>query len=123
MNTETLFDRIGGEYAINAAVDSFYEKVLSDDLLYPFFEGICMDTQMSSMKSFLTVAFGHGSSETIKNMREVHAPLVEKGLNDTHFDAILGHMTETLQELSIAENLIAEVQDVVESYRDEVLNR
>ena len=123
MSSETLYDRIGGEFAINAAVDSFYAKELSDQLLLPFFEGICMDVQMGKMKTFLTVAFDHGSEGTIANMRNAHAPLVERGLSDIHFDAILRHMAETLRELSVPDNLIAEVAGIVESYRDEVLNR
>ena len=36
--TEPLFERIGGHAAVNAAVDLFYEKVLSDIRINHFFE-------------------------------------------------------------------------------------
>ena len=38
--SDTLFDRLGGEAAVNAAVDIFYRKVLADDRINQFFEGI-----------------------------------------------------------------------------------
>ena len=46
--SESLFDRIGGEAAVNAAVDIFYRKVLADDRINQFFEGVDMDKQQAS---------------------------------------------------------------------------
>ena len=40
----SLFERLGGEAAIDAAVDVFYEKVLADPSLAPFFDGVDMDS-------------------------------------------------------------------------------
>jgi len=37
--TKSLYERIGGEDAVNAAVDVFYRKVLADDRINKFFEG------------------------------------------------------------------------------------
>ena len=41
----TLFDQIGGEAAVDAAVDLFYKKVLADDRIKHFFEGVDMEKQ------------------------------------------------------------------------------
>lgn len=38
----TLYDKLGGPEALEAAVDLFYEKVLDDDRLKHFFEGTNM---------------------------------------------------------------------------------
>ena len=38
----TLYDKLGGPEALEAAVDLFYEKVLADERLAPFFEGTNM---------------------------------------------------------------------------------
>ena len=119
----SLYDRIGGDYTINAVVDSFYEKVLSDNFLKPFFEGICMNAQMSKMKIFLTVAFGGGSEGTIQHMRNAHAHLVEQGLNDDHIDHMINHMRAALEGIKVENGLVTEAIDVVDSYRDEVLGR
>ena len=39
----TLFERLGGQGAIDAFVPLFYEKVLADDRINQFFQGIDMD--------------------------------------------------------------------------------
>jgi len=89
---KSLFERIGGRGAVNAAVDIFYEKVIADPKLKPFFKGVDMNRQRSKQKAFLTYAFGGAPNYSGKNMREAHRSLVEKGLNVTHFDTVIGHL-------------------------------
>ena len=50
--SDSLFDRIGGDAAVNAAVDIFYRKVLADDRISEFFEGVDMDKQAAKQKAF-----------------------------------------------------------------------
>ena len=121
--TDSLFNKLGGEPAIDAAVDIFYRKVLSDDSISHFFDDTDMDGQRAKQRSFLTMVFGGPNEYTGKDMREAHAPLVEKGLNDSHFDAVAGHLRETLDELGVAADLAAEVMAVAASTREDVLNR
>ena len=121
--TDSLFNKLGGEPAIDAAVDIFYRKVLSDDSISHFFDDTDMDGQRAKQRSFLTMVFGGPNEYTGKDMREAHAPLVEKGLNDSHFDAVAGHLRETLDELGVAADLVAEVMAVAASTREDVLNR
>ncbi len=47
----TLYEQLGGEAAVNAAVDIFYRHVLSDDRVNYWFDGIDMDKQASKQKS------------------------------------------------------------------------
>jgi hemoglobin len=56
-------------------------------------------------------------------MRNAHAHLLERGLNDRHFDAVAGHLQATLRELGVATGLIDQVMAIAESTRDDVLNR
>ena len=51
--TLSLYDRIGGAAAVEAAVDVFYDKVLSDYRINRFFEGIDMNAQAIKQKAFL----------------------------------------------------------------------
>jgi len=44
-------------------------------------------------------------------------------LNDFHFDGTVTHLSETLKELGVKEDLIQEVAEVCESVRDEVLGK
>ncbi|MCW8884791.1 MAG: group 1 truncated hemoglobin, partial [Motiliproteus sp.] len=50
----TLYERLGGEAAVDAAVDIFYRKVLLDDRINSYFEGVDMDAQAGKQKAFLT---------------------------------------------------------------------
>jgi len=123
MMSNSLFDRLGGDNAVNAAVDLFYRKVLVDDRINHFFQGIDMDRQAAKQKAFLTMAFGGPNSYTGEDMRKGHSHLVERGLDDSHFDAVVENLGNTLTELGISDDLISEVVAICESTRDDVLCR
>lgn len=123
MSEPTLFERLGGENAVNTAVDIFYRKVLADDRVNYFFEGVDMDKQIQKQKGFLTMVFGGPNNYTGKDMREGHRHLIEKGLNDTHVDAIIELLGGTLKELGAKDEDIAEVAAIANSVRDDVLDR
>lgn len=120
--SESLFSKIGGEAAVDAAVNIFYRKVLNDASISMFFDDTDMDAQIAKQKSFLTMAFGGPNEYSGKDMRTAHAPLVAKGLNDSHFNAVAGHLQETLKELNVAEDTINEVMAIAASTHDDVLN-
>ena len=119
----TLFDKIGGEAAVNAAVDIFYRKVLKDDRIKHFFDGVDMTKQAAKQKAFLTMAFGGPHKYTGEDMRKGHAHLVAKGLNDSHFNAVMENLGATLTELNVPANLIAEAAAIAESTRKDVLGK
>jgi len=119
----SLFARLGGAAAVNAAVDVFYRRVLADAYVVPFFEGVDMEKQAAKQKAFLTMAFGGPHHYTGKDMREGHRHLIAMGLNDSHFDHILMHIRATLAELGVANNEIQQVIAIAESTRDDVLDR
>ena len=120
---QSLYERIGGDAAVNAAVDVFYRKVLADDRINQFFEGVDMEKQAAKQKAFLTFAFGGPANYSGKDMREGHAHLVKRGLNDSHFDAVMENLGATLKELGVADDLIAEAAAIAESTRNDVLGR
>ena len=120
----TLFEKLGGADAVDVAVDKFYEKVLSDDRIKHFFEGVDIVQQARHQKQFMTYAFGGTADYPGKTMRLAHKNLVErKGLNDSHFDAVLENLGNTLKELGVSNTLIKEAAAIVESTRNDVLNR
>lgn len=119
----TIYEQIGGEPAMNAAVDIFYRKVLSDDRISRFFESVDMERQAAKQKAFLTMVFGGPNKYTGKDMRAAHAHLVADGLNDSHFDAVLEHLGATLKELKVPDALIAQMAATAESTRKDVLSR
>ena len=119
----SLYEQLGGQPAVDAAVDIFYRKVLSDDRISDFFEGVDMDKQIAKQKGFLTMAFGGPHNYTGTDMRTAHAPLVARGLNDSHFDAVAENLSATLQELGVGQELIDQVMAIAGSTRNDVLGR
>jgi len=121
--SQSVYDKIGGEGAMDAAVSLFYRKVLADDRINQFFDGVDMERQAAKQKAFLTMALGGPNKYTGKDMRDGHAHLVARGLNDSHFDAVMENLGATLTELGVPGELIAEAAAIAESTRNDVLGR
>ena len=121
---QSLYDKIGGKDAVEAAVGIFYDKILADDRIKHFFDNIDMATQRRKQIMFMTYAFGGLPTYDGQNMRDAHKKLVEEqGLNDSHFDAVAECLQATLDELSVPAELSGEIMGIVGSTRDDVLNR
>lgn len=120
----TLLDQIGGDAAVDAAVDIFYKKIIADDVVQPFFANTDMDSQTRKQKLFLTTVLNGTSKGALSYMRRAHKDLVHNsGLTDVHFDAVAHHLQDTLEELKVPEDLVGQIMTTVGSMRDAVLDR
>jgi hemoglobin len=122
-NEQSVYEKLGGAPAMDAAVDIFYRKVLADERISHFFDDVDMDRQAAKQKAFLTMAFGGPNNYTGADLRRGHAHLVARGLNDSHFNAVVENLGATLRELGVPDNLIADVAAIAESTRNDVLGR
>jgi hemoglobin len=118
--SESLFKRLGGYEAIYAAVDRFYAKVLADERVGSFFADVDMDAQVRKQRRFLAHVFGGPAPWDGKELRHAHRHL---NLTEEHFAAVAGHLHDTLVELGIAPELIAEVMAIAGSTRADVLDQ
>ena len=116
----SVYEKLGGEAAMDAAVDIFYRNVLADDRVSHFFDAVDMQAQRGKQKAFLTMAFGGPNGYTGKDMREAHKHMQ---LTEVHFNAIAESLVATLEELSVPQDYIDEVIDMALSVKDDVLNR
>ncbi|WP_417912904.1 multiheme c-type cytochrome [Candidatus Electronema sp. TJ] len=121
---DAFYKELGGEEAVNKAVDLFYDKVMADPAVNHFFAGIDMDTQRRMQKAFMNFAFGGSLPYKGRDLTAAHARLVkEKGLTDSHFNIIIKHFGDALRELGVKEEMIAVAVRVAESVREDVLGR
>ena len=121
----SIYERIGGEAAMDAAVDLFYRKVLADDRVSGFFDGIDMQDQAAKQKAFLTMATGGPNQYTGKELREGHKHVKDKdgnGINDEHVTIIIEHAGAALKELGVPDGEIGEIAALLESVRNDVTN-
>jgi hemoglobin len=119
----SIYDRLGGDAAIAAAVPRFYDKVMADPSLAHYFDGIDMDAQIQKQIAFMTMAFGGPHKYTGRDLRTAHARLLKKGLGDAAFDAVAMHLRSTLEELGVDSSLVGEVLGIVGSTRKDVLSQ
>ncbi len=118
-----IYEQIGGEAAVDAAVDIFYRKMLLDDRVASYFETVDMDRQRAKQKAFLTMVLGGPNAYTGRDMRAAHAGMVQRGLSDLHVDVVIEHLGATLKELGVADAQIAAVAALANSVRNDVLGR
>lgn len=116
----SVYEAIGGSAAVDAAVDIFYRKVLSDDRISDFFDTTDMEEQHKKQKAFLTMAFGGPNSYSGKDMREAHASM---NLTEGHFTAVAECLVGTLEELDVPQEHIDTIVGICVSVKPDVLNQ
>jgi len=123
MNSDvSLYDLLGGDHhELLLATKAFYSKVLTDELLSPYFESVDSGRQAGMLAEFLAMAFGGPHAYTGRDLRTAHQHL--PGLTDAHFDRVLEHLAETLREAGLSEGDVITAGAVAETVRDQVLNR
>jgi hemoglobin len=123
MTTETsVYDLLGDDRRpMQLVTGGFYRRVLTDDMLAPYFAGADMDRQVVMLAEFLAMAFGGPHAYSGRDLRTAHAQL--PGLTDMHFDLVIGYLADTHREFGVADGDIATAGAVAETVRDEVLNR
>ncbi|DBA83022.1 hypothetical protein WJX77_004136 [Trebouxia sp. C0004] len=114
----TLYNKLGGPDALEAAVDLFYEKVLADERLKHFFEGTNMMRLVIKQVQFMVYAFGGSAEYKGKDLKAAHFHLVTKhGLNLEHFDLVAGHFQATLMDLKVNQADIEEAMTTLGTVR------
>lgn len=115
----SIYEQLGGEKAIDMAVDIFYGKVLSDQRIKHYFAKTDMNRQRNNQKRFLTMALGGPSNYSGKAMRAAHQHL---HLTEADFNAVAENLVATLNDLNVPGELIDQTMTVVGSVKNDVLN-
>ena len=118
--TTTLYDKLGGQQAIEQVVDDFYKRVLADDSVNHFFAHTDMDKQRLHQTAFISYALGGPNQYTGRSMEKAHIGL---HLQPEHFDAIVKHLSEALAVHGVSQEDINAVKDRVSTLKDAVLHK
>jgi len=117
--TKPLYEQLGGEVAIKATVDKFYQKVLADPALKPFFAKTNLAWLKGKQVAFFTQALGGPAIYKGRNMKRAHENLP---IEQVHFDKVAGHLVETLQDLKVPQKLIDQVIAAVAPLSEDIVN-
>lgn len=111
----TVYDRLGGIAAVRAAVNIFYEKVLQDGRINHFFLGMDMASQKRKQVLFLSYVFGGADQYRGRDLVSAHKRIIEQhGCNRDHWQVVVDLLVETLQQLNVPQDIMAEIWERVE---------
>ncbi|MGO9124057.1 MAG: group I truncated hemoglobin [Terriglobales bacterium] len=114
----SMFARLGGREAITATVGQFYERVLADGELKPFFARTNMTWLKLRQTQFFVQALGGPAEYKGKTMKLAHSGLE---IEPRHFQGVARHLSETLASLQVPKPLIAEVMTAVASLEPDIV--
>jgi hemoglobin len=119
MSEASIYDSIGGEEALVAVVDDFYDRVLADPQLGGFFAGAPMSRLKGRQVEFFGQALGGPMTYQGASMRQAH---VGRGIQQQHFEAVAGHLTESLRAAGVPEQTVTEIIGMVAPLADDIVS-
>jgi hemoglobin len=116
----TIYDAIGGEPALVAVVDDFYERVVADPNLAGFFAGVNMNKLKGRQVEFFAAALGGPHTYAGAPMRQVHQG---RGIGQEHFDLVAGHLVAALDKAGVPEEIINQIVGVIAPLAEDIVSR
>lgn len=116
-NQQTLFERVGGKQAIAELIDKFYDRVVADPELRPFFKNVSMDKIRRMQREFFSAALDGPIIYTGRPLGYVHHG---RGITKHHFSLYVGHLIHTLQGCALKEQDVQDIISRISTYADEI---
>ena len=92
---QSIFERYGGFATVRKVVSTFYEYVLEDEVVSPFFVGVDMRRQIDHQSKFVSMVMGGPASYSDEHLQRVHARL---GIDHQAFVVIAGLLQEAMED-------------------------
>jgi hemoglobin len=114
----SLYDRLGQDVGIRTAVDDFYQRVLDDPQLKPYFDGVDMNRLRGHQTKLLVQVTGGPVQYDGRDLADAHRGL---GITPEDFDRVVAHLVATLTDLGVTPEDIAEVGSALVAHREEIV--
>jgi hemoglobin len=123
----SLCEQLGGDEAIQNAVEILTEKLMADPRINHFMFGVSRADQGDRHKSFLTVALrGKGDGEEgaeSPDLRKTFADFFDKGFKNQHFDVIFNHLRDSLKQMDVTDELSDAVIQASDTLRKSLFSK
>jgi hemoglobin len=116
-NRVTLYDRIGGKATVAQLVGAFYERVLADSELAPFFADSSIQKLQAMQTLFFCAALDGPFEYSGRPLATVHYGL---GIRPPHLARFVSHLIATMRELRLGEDDVLEIVSRIDTYADEI---
>ncbi len=120
MANKSLYIRLGGAAGISDLVVEFYERVLHDEQLAPFFAHVSMDHLQHMQQEFFTVATGGPASETGFSLHTAHKG---RGISAHEYELFVAHLVATLETRIDDPDDLARILDRVQLERELIVEQ
>ena len=117
---DSVYAEIGGEAAIETIVEDFYDRVLADNRLVGFIEGMDMNELRTHQVQFISSVAGGPVEYTGDEMRAAHRHL---DISEEDFDAVGTYLEQALRENGVDEENIEAIMSEVVALKDPILDR
>jgi hemoglobin len=114
----SIYAAIGGRPALKAAVARFFERLLADPVLGPFFPDGVGGPHRSFVVTLLGEALGGPERYRGPDLAAAHRAL---RISDAHFDLTAAHLHATLGELGVPAHLADQIVGIVAGLRPAIV--
>jgi hemoglobin len=119
MTEDTLYARLGGREQLRTVVDDFYDRVLADDRLSPYFTDANVDDLRTHQTEFLMTAADGPAAYDGEEIESAHADL---DITGEDFAILVDHLDETLAAHDVADEDRRELVERVRGFESAVVD-
>jgi hemoglobin len=113
-----VYERLGGQEALDAIIDQFYLRVVSDPLLAPFFVTARMSRLRLMQRELLAAAFGGPIEYAGMTLHHAHEG---RGIGATEFSRFVELFADTLLDRGVDRDTVSSVLDRLALYVDDIV--
>jgi hemoglobin len=115
----SIYEEIGGQEALIAVVDDFYDRVLADPELEAFFRGTVMPRLKGMQVEFFAAALGCPDEYHGRSMKDVHRG---RGIAQRHFDLVATHLTDALAGAGVPPETVRTIIGMIAPLADDIVS-
>src|SRR5947209_12116529 len=113
----SLYEKIGGQDALEVIVEDFYCRVLDDDQLAGFYAGSNMRCVKARQVEFLSSVLDGPGPYTGSPMRQVHEG---RGITAHHFAMVAAHLADSLCAAGLHTETMTEILHAIAPLAGEI---
>lgn len=115
---ESLYDKYGGFETFSIVVSNFYQKVLEDDKLAAYFEGVNMTQLMTHQTNFISTALGGPNKSKNIDLVKAHA---QYKITLPHFLQVTTILEDALREANVTSQDIKTIIQLISGFMDQIV--
>jgi hemoglobin len=116
--SQSDYDRIGGGAALTAVVDEFYRRLLADERVAHYFEGVPLPVLKRHQALLLAKVLGGPDQYEGRALDAAHAGL---DITDEDYDIVVAHLVATMVEAGVPDDILGRAGEVLVAVRPSIV--